>query len=404
MGGIESYWVRIAKWSKKHDETFYLALPDKKGGVQEEWSSEFKKLSIHTVQYAIRPFNGISLADEAIIDMNSIIVVPDVITYIGFCRWKSIKKRGDVSIVLYILNPNYSVFNTKKTYLNRPYDKTLRSQLGKSIIFMDEDCLERAEQFYKQRIDSSGIVRLGYEIEALDTNEIMQRRNDMQDFEVLSVSRFAFPFKGYQLGLIDAVPMLVERYPRIKFTIIGCDESTNGDELFKKKYDGLDEFQKQKVKWIKKVAYSDLVKHYHTANLYIGMGSTVIEAAVHGVPSIVVAYNTTDLAPIGYFHEMDGLIGRPFNKAIKPKEIAELIDKVYNASQSEYERLQINTYDEYAKKYDIDKVMQALESRKGMFARIPLTVSVYNAAIYYTLHFRDTIRRIFRTIRVGSSE
>ncbi len=260
----------------------------------------------------------------------------------------------------------------------------MRKHLGKSIVFMDKDCLEYAEQEYKTAISRDAIVKLGYDIEELNDEVINARCQNRRVFRILSVSRFDFPTKGYQLGLIEAMPELIKKYPNVSLEVIGSDEvkhAITGDVVFIEKLNAVPELVRKNITWIKKVEYSNLRTFYESANLLVGMGSTVLEASSYGLPSIVVAYNTTQLEPIGFFHDNSDVIGEASKPDTHRESFSELVGKIYNMDNEKYLITQRKTYEMYAREYSIDRVMETLLKLDNDDVRVTVFLSIFNAGI-----------------------
>lgn len=158
------------------------------------------------------------------------------------------------------------------------------------MFFMDEENLEHSIVENNVLLDEneydSKIVRLIFPC----TNKEGKENKTIQ---LLSVSRADFPFKGYLKGLIEIFSKLKERYNNLSLTII-----SSGNDL-----DKLEEWIKEsnsKISLVKNVSYSDLFEFYKKSNIYIGMGTTVLEAASES--NIVIP-----VSPYTYECKSDGL-------------------------------------------------------------------------------------------------
>lgn len=378
-GGIETYWLRIAKWCQNLNYKFYLALEKTNGFIKSYWCSELEKLDAETIYYRFSVGSGVTFGKKVIDhDEDITVIVPDAITYTAFCYYKTKNHLINMRIVLYILHPdNMIASNRKRAYLNKPYEKLIKNQMGKSVIFMDSDCLESAEKFYKMQIDRNAIVRVSYAISELDENTV-KNRSKREQFHLMSVSRFDFAFKGYQLGLIKIFDKLVELCPNIRLTVIGTDEVGDNDEIYAKQLESLEPAIKERIEWIKRVDYEQLGKYLSKANVYIGMGSTILDASRLGVPSLIMAYGTYDIETLGYFAQHSDIVGGRSKGIANPDEFLRLIEEVYKMSDEEYVQFSRLAFDKYAELYDINSAMEKIFNCKCDDAKVGKFLNMYN--------------------------
>lgn len=262
-------------------------------------------------------------------------------------------------VILYILGLytlSLQRLNNHKTLL-----KLIRPIMGKyiareiihsRIIFIDRISAENAEVFYKNifNVPNESIFPLPIEVdESLDELKLDNLNRDV--FSILSIARADFPFKGYLKGLIEECTVL-NKEKALSLTIISYGEGMK--EVMKwvesAKRDGF-----SRIKIVGETLYKDLDKYVIKSNLYVGMGTTVLDAAKRGIISIPVQAHTYELRGNYLFHENPYCIGENPNHNIDHAE--KLIRKVINMSDEGYMRAKIESSNAVRKIYSIDAFM-----------------------------------------------
>jgi hypothetical protein len=222
----------------------------------------------------------------------------------------------------------------------------------KIIFFMDEETFMACVTYYKLKE-----INLQYEILRLPiviNNDVFSipRRGVIN---VLTITRFEFPFKAYVLGLIDAFKKLIYSVPNMTLTVIGYGE---GESLVEQKIMQLDEEIKTKITLINKVAYSEIDCYIDNCDVYVGMGTTILDAANRNKIAIVaVGYQAGDLA-IGFFHENYTRLGEIYrdNKNKNYFRFSDLIRQVCSIDDDAFIEMGNNSKSRLSRFYNIDKI------------------------------------------------
>ena len=217
--------------------------------------------------------------------------------------------------------PNY------REYLNR---KIIRETNPENFIFMDEPCKRSHENYYSTDLSSSPVVPLPMDIKGYELCE-----NYKKD-KVVSVGRLT-TFKPYPVGVIEAMRSLkAEGNLAFKYYIIGDGSEFSGLKNSIREWGMTEDVILEGT-----VAYKDINEKIKDAYLFIGMGTTVGEAAGIGLPALVAIDENKDL---NY-----GLLGRiPENilgekgENIKMLDYKSSLTAFYSLSDQEYreERIQ----------------------------------------------------------------
>lgn len=216
------------------------------------------------------------------------------------------------------------------------------------IVFMDSLCKDRTiKEFQLKNLYDDDIVHLPMEMNGyidLNVNEKIQKGNT---FNILTVTRMVFPFKGYVFGLVELFNHLVLKYPNLRLTVIGTGDD---EEEFSRILGNVDYKIREHIIWIKGVSYGEIKTYMEKANLYIGMGTTVIDAVNCGVPALSVGSYTYECKGYGYFYQDPANLGGIEGNV----DLCPYIEAVINLSKEQYLSLSQKDYIAMKELYDIE--------------------------------------------------
>ena len=243
-------------------------------------------------------------------------------------------KLGDIQIVSFILNNYLSIEAVKKSHdldfvnviysihpatfykgtgikegafksiILKRYKKTVqRINDNGAIVFMDQDNIESTEKYYGFSFNSPTVIRaLPMICTPLGEDELRSKISKSYDKKIIFTScRADFPFKSYVLGLVDAIASINKNNIVAKLTIVSYGKDL---DVIKGKIKG-----KNYIKLIQETKYNDLENIYLDSDIYVGMGSTAIEAAKYGLPVILANVNSPDFLSCGFFCDNPQAIG-----------------------------------------------------------------------------------------------
>lgn len=169
----------------------------------------------------------------------------------------------------------------------------------KNIICMDRQTISTYSDYFRLNndIENKKFCIIHIPVDDLGSPENNDDEND--DFMVLSVARADFPFKGYLLGLVDYINNN-DICDKVRFVIVSTGKDI--DEL-KDRILSLPEEKRKRVKLIEGIEHEKLSELYNESSLYIGMGTTVVEAAMCKTLTIPVAAYTEKLLADHFFHQ-----------------------------------------------------------------------------------------------------
>ena len=340
-GGAETFFLRTGRAYAGRGEKVTFVCRDMAASFEEE---------VKAAGVAIMKIHGSELKDT----VRSFRGGDSVLTskYVAFCEIEYWRKRfkTDCRVILYILGKeeldpasrlNDSFKDRRFLYPLRKsiYRKTsYRYARNGNIIFMDEDTLECTEKALDYHI--SGFTgkpfRVPVEFPGMDSAE-SGKRGRSGAFRLLSVSRADFPFKGYLKGLTETYSELKKKYKGLTLTIISSGPHI---DILEKWIEDANS-KGAGIRLIYGAKSGELPGYYRNCNLYIGMGMTVVEAAIQKIPSAVVEKYTYDFRSDHFFNERPEDVGAYTGDL---RDGAEYIEKAINMSDEEYEYLAEDSY------------------------------------------------------------
>lgn len=263
-------------------------------------------------------------------------------------------------VVMYILHPmildvqSIDRFPYVKKFIKKIIRMILiRDYKNHKILFMDECSIRYIGDAYycKNILAEKAVFRLPYEIKEVEKELIKNKTESRKDkFNILAIARATFPFKGYLLGLVERFRDITEKYRNVSLTIIsyGPDFRRLEDIIYQSPVS-------DHIDLIGKVPYNELDDYYKKAHVYIGMGSTLIEAAQFGaVPLIAKSYEERLKIKNYFFCERPEIIG-----GLDDSDYIEgdyMIRKILDLTDEDYYRMAMRSRKVVVDMYDIKKV------------------------------------------------
>lgn len=362
LGGVESYFVRMFEWAREHDMEPYLFFENQ---FSEQWNLIVNNLDVNVYQMnSMRAKPRLKKILGKREDMHSIkdaiIVVPSMEKAI---RIKKLYPHNN-KIVLYVLHPNDSVLSPRFKWLNKIGKKEFVNEaFARGMLFMGAQEKKIFDEEFGIQTSQESICRLGMEVRAYDEQKVRKRYHN-RTCVVLSISRMEFPFKGYVFGLIDVFLKLREKYSDLELWLVGdgCDF-----KRLEKRYNELEVEDREHIKLIGSVAYDQLEQYFNEARLNVGMGTTILDAANYGVPSIVAPSYQEEEYSCGFWADAPESVGNVFDK--KPIEaygnLYDDIDKILSCGEEEYIRKCEQSHVSLEKNYGIDNAMRKIITMPG---------------------------------------
>lgn len=357
-GGLQTLMIRISEWSSKNGlqavilyrtSDSYMSSLCKEKNLDAKAIFEKEKIKKY-------------LDSDKFYGHSTLLMTFELEDFILFetVRKELINKR-DVRHLLYCVSVGGTIFSKNikgmlgcisyriyKNIIKRYYE-------NRQLIFMDRDTLEAATDYYhlNRSNQNENIFLLPMFIS--EEPEIPDGFRT-QPKKILTVTRAVFPYKGYVIGLIDDFLKLCRYDPDISLAIISFGKDL---EQIENKIKAVPKEIKSKIQLIPGMSLAEIQKELKNTYVYIGMGTTVLDAAAEGVPSVVSIHTTMKNECVGLFSQNPSVTGRrgPGNSGY------ETLKSVLQLNYEKYCELRRNTYMSYKNNYDINKFMKRIFER-----------------------------------------
>lgn len=301
------------------------------------------------------------------------------------------------------ITPLYLVANTKGRYYfveEYYFGKIQKFLFKKTQVIMQNwaemdavrFCAERQciafEQHYKVIIKNhkNKILKEIFPPQSLDEDALYQR-SDRSNFNLVTITRFDFPHKGYLLGLIRAYGHLKEKYPNLYLHIIGYGQ---GLSQVKAEINKLPYTAQQDVKLYGEMSLEEISKVLNNMHLNISVAGSVGVGASCGVLSIPARNFCEDDCEVYGFLPASRAMATATQKG---EPVEPYIENVIHMSKDEYVRRCRDSYKTYAEA-DVDP--EYIFSQKICKSVNPLNKHIFFDIVYIFRDYAYKIRTLLK--------
>lgn len=374
LGGVDTYFYRMIKWLSARKIGTILLLT-KNAKVDEKMVEEVKHLGT-VVRMEIEPYplTGEMSPTHIKLDLPAGTEVQTITTrYAGFFQAQQLRidnPQLKFTFMNYMTHEHgfkadIEVLDKNKLGIAKYYFHKARYQFYKNLtrkvfyskeLYFQNDIHRYSlyDYYHMNHTETVGEnIHLGIDIPELD-EEAIRKRCGRSIFHILTIARFEFPFKGYLLQLVEQFAELCEKYDNLKLTIIGGgpDEQRLLDRIASLPI----EVQK-KIELPGYVDYERLKEYFSCTSLYVGQGTTVLDAGKQGLLAVPVSSYTEKSTSYSFLYEYVEIY------APEPKyKTSYFIEKTIHMSDGEYFEASKKTYENVKKEMDIDNVMPQILS------------------------------------------
>lgn len=351
-GGLQTLMVRIAKWCNRNNISSLIMYETADDNMLRMCESE----NVECVKVENNKQKKICL-EKFVIKHKTIKLItfelPEFLDY-EYIRLKFFKT-VEMHHLIYNVSVNGMIFGKNfKALLGKAIYQVYRNiskriYFNNQVIFMDDETCESALNYYgiQDSRRSEKVFLLPMFVDKNVKHLFPEQRS------ILTVTRADFPYKGYVIGLIDDFAKLLEEFPDIELKIVAFGKDL---DILKKKIEDQHDIVRNRIVLYDQLSLQEIKELLKKTYLYIGMGTTVLDAANEGVPTIVSWHSTMKNECNGLFHDNPRVVGRGKTKA--PGE--DIIRKVLLFDKEDYLKCSVLTYSEYVNNYDIDNVLPRL--------------------------------------------
>lgn len=359
-GGSHTLMLRMCRWLREHHiKAAVLCTSD----ANEEIAGKIRALDIPVICMDIKDVEKTARTLRSLQEEEPITVISFMWPY--YLDMELIKRKAGLRFanIVYAIHPDTfkKGLRFENTVLHDliagSYGKILeRMNRNKALYFMDEDVLKATRAFMKVSLDPHNpLLHLPmFCPERKDAEEIIQ--NGFASPVIMTAARAEYPYKGYLLGLVDTFKTLKVKYPALQLEIVTGGMEEDVARLREKQSSLPEEFQKDIIfhNWMD---YDTLRQEMERCKVFIGMGTSVLDAALVYKPAIAVKYNTFRVLADGF------LSSRPACIAADPNcqtAAAVFLEQALLMNEEEYRAACLESFRQVKGYYDIDQTMRQL--------------------------------------------
>ncbi len=301
----------------------------------------------------------IQLKKEKIKDLIGNEDVFHVMGIFGYILAKKIKKiTPSVKITIGVYHQNEFMYSSINGYFNNWVYKEMNNVDPKYFIFFNNSMRNAYSNYFNYGFKDSPILPIG-----ITLNEQIENESGYNEGLMISVGNLV-GFKTYNKHIINLMPSILKKYPKVKFDIYGIGEEFNdlsslveslnlNENVF---FKGLLDYNK----------FDEIVSKAH---VFFGNGTAVLEAANAGTPSITGIESCEDPITYGYVHQIEGYDYNEYDKDKKYYKYETLLNELFEGGENERTKLS-KLGQENVKKFDIINTVNGfnkINSNKEVF-------------------------------------
>ncbi len=338
-GGIETLILRFSDWLIKNGYTVDLLLFKKEGDLLEKLNNEINIFQLgfyYEINFLIK-----YIFKKLPTDYDVIFSFSPLTTWMALLLRQVSKKNTVVFNGIYHLY-DYEIFAS--SYQRRIFDSYLPDQ---SKLFMTISVKKEHERIIKRNINGSYIFPL-----PINTKKFRNLKRVPLKNRIVSVGRLT-EFKTYNLLLLSVIKNLIETGFDVNYHIYGDGTEK---ELIESEIKRLDLINFVFLHGT--IDYDKITEIFSEAYLFVGMGTSAVEAGVSGIPTIVaIAYEKETLTH-GLIHELPSYNSGELITDYPKIQLYDVIKDVLLLTKLEYKLLCKESSSILSSQYDIDVLMQ----------------------------------------------
>lgn len=228
----------------------------------------------------------------------------------------------------------------------------------------------------------------------IDIVEYNERAPNLREPKIVSIGNLV-KFKTYNILMINLMPSLIERFGNIHYHIVGCGPELR---LLQELSESLEVTNNVTFHGVK--PFSEAFEMLNDADIFVGSGTAILEAAIRGTPSIIGIEGMLKPMTYGFIYQVESLA---YNEKSESQELVNIIDCIHNVLVSEEKWSECSvlcakkartfsverTYNDFFIMVDLQ---QQVENRKFEFSNIRCLFSFFQIAILDALHIDRSFR------------
>lgn len=331
IGGIETFFIRLSRELKKINiKPYFLFLykSNSQTNTETDLLAEARITYWHEISCINLPSNKLALmspiSQKKVRALYSNIDAIHVDTSVTFFIAKRIASAlaNDVGLMFGVYHANELSWSFNSTL--PIYEKYFRKKVfSDEIIFLFFNNFSSRATVQKNSLKriNCKIFPLGVDLPEKPVEFIKHNKSILK---IVSIGRLV-SFKTYNLYMIDVIQKLLAYGVPVVYEVYGEGPLKN-DLILRLKEKGIVD----SIIYKGNIEYSKLDEALHDADLFIGSGTALLQAAANGIPSIIAIENERDAVTYGFFSSLPGIDYHEQNLPFDRISVLELILDYYN--------------------------------------------------------------------------
>lgn len=359
FGGSHTLMLRMCRWLREHDIAVFIfcitASNTEIVNAMQEIGVSIKVIGNYELKLLNKELKNVINSDSEIKIVN--------FTFEKWLNIETLKKIYGYRVqnLIYDIHPAIFFkgeglpFAFLRRHAKNEFRKIiLRAHDNNMIISMEETNIKSVRKYYDYKEEYNPLVLALPMIckRNENCNDIIRKGFDSN--LIMTATRADFPFKGYLMGLVDDFVALKQKQSELKLLIVAA-----GHDLPKltEKIQNLDENVKKDILIQGWVSYPELIELIKQCKIFVGMGTTILDAALQYKIVVSSAFNTLEHKSCGLFSDNPFTLG-PIESECLPA--IKYLDEVCNYSFDDYYLKCMQSFETVFNNYNIDKMMPAM--------------------------------------------
>lgn len=350
QGGLETLLARKAGWLKQHG--FKAVLITVSGPMDKIYAKAFDlvvNLSDFENDFGVQTVDEFSLLIRSLIGK----LAGYAPLHLEVFDHRSLFIASELTRTLD--NSTCGLYLVANRILGGMPEEVVKGLSGSSLIYgMCESCFAEHEKQFGLRFVHQPFLPLP----AAVTDATRESEPTGDSLQILTVTRLD-EMKEYVEGLIRDLPGLAKRQPKIKLVIVGDGPHRKRLEMLAREL-GVAAY----VSFEGARMPAEVIGYYHKAHVFVGMGTTILEAAAQKIPVVVAfTYEPRAIGP-GFFGSYDGFEVGEYAERLPKFSCMEKIEELLQSKtlRREMGELARKTLEE---RFSIDVVMPAFVAMRA---------------------------------------
>jgi hypothetical protein len=306
---------------------YFLSNSDNGGGIafnvaklnKEISTLGFKSTAVYLNRTNVKAFY------KAVFDEKNIVIYCTSIQtlywacLLTLCRWFLLKKTKIAQIIYHprFIDPTISVF---RSLLN----KLIRKIPLSNIYYYSDECVISSKLEIYSNVNDDRIIGLASVYEDITSKEVDLPYLNSSKLIISTVGRFV----DFKIGYLLAIINYVKTKKDLVLYVVGYGPK---EDLIKNAAGGADN-----IFLLGRLGIESTKYVVENSDLYVGMGTTLVDAVSVGTPAIVAIESSSQAITTGYFGMSGGISFGEFNEGVKYSSLIEFLDNAILNKNNHY--------------------------------------------------------------------